>query len=110
MLVVSTDAVDPQPHSAKDADDDGGDWPVQHLAAADSSSLIVVIVADTRCSSCSSETQVDVEQGRKQMGVAKPNSPLEVQSDPSSQLSATLCMTNFQCCCQLLGMSQADQR
>ncbi len=33
MLVVGADAVDPQPHTAKDADDDGGDWPIQHLAA-----------------------------------------------------------------------------
>jgi hypothetical protein len=39
MLVVGADAVDPQPHSAKDADDDGGDWPIQHLAAVDSKSL-----------------------------------------------------------------------
>lgn len=39
MLVVGADAVDPQPHSAKDADDDGGDWPIQHLAAVDSMSL-----------------------------------------------------------------------
>ena len=38
MLVVSADTVDSQPHSAKDADDDRSDWPIQHLAAGDSKS------------------------------------------------------------------------
>jgi hypothetical protein len=68
MLVVGAHAVDPQPHATKKADDDRGDWPIQHLSAVKSVSL----ASDIRCVLYGNASHIGRYEMSHMQAVAKP--------------------------------------
>jgi hypothetical protein len=110
MLVVGADAVDPQPYTAKDADDDGGDWPIQHLAAVDSKSLAIENVTETDADRAAQHCSLMIGKGHTHRFVCVGITLTSRSTERPILLKADHTLHDqVLYCCQLFGMSEPEQ-